>query len=39
MSKVLASERMNREEVREKHKRNICEKMREARITIEEEEN
>ena len=36
VSKVLASVRMDRKEVREEYERNVCEKLREARMTVEE---
>ena len=36
---MLASERMNRKEVREEYERKICEKLRETRMTVEEEES
>ena len=38
MSKVLASQKMNRKEVRE-YERKACEKLTEARLTVEEEES
>ena len=35
-SKVLASERINRKEVRKEYERKVCEKLREARRTVED---
>ena len=39
MSKVLASERMNRKEVIDEYERKVYEKWREARMTVEEGES
>ena len=39
VSKVLASERMNRKEDRKEYERKVCERLRELRMTVEEGES
>ena len=38
-SKVLASDRIDRKEVKENYERKVCERLREVSMTVEEEES